>query len=136
MSQRRLLAPGVDQRLKNILKISLAAMLAQTMLPQAATQPGEASKTFREGTYTAEQASRGQQGYAGECSACHGENLGGMEMAPPLAGATFRQSWEKQPLLTLANRIKTTMPPFAPNSLSPAQVTDILSYVLKANDIR
>src|SRR5437763_1275998 len=57
-------------------------------------------------------------------------------MAPALAGPTFRQSWEKLPLLTLASRIKATMPPTAPNSLSAAQVTDLLSFVLKANDIR
>lgn len=111
-------------------------MLAQTILPQAVTQPGEALKTFREGTYLAEQASRGGQVYAGKCAACHGENLAGIEMAPPLAGANFRQSWEKQPLLTLARRIKATMPPFAPNSLSAVQVTDLLSHLLKANEIR
>jgi len=111
-------------------------MLAQAILPQAVTQPGEGSKTLREGSYTTEQSSRGEKLYAGKCAGCHGESLGGIEMAPPLAGATFRQNWEKQPLLTLARRIKSTMPPFAPNSLSAAQVTDVLSYVLKANEIR
>ena len=43
---------------------------------------------------------------------------------------------EKQPLLTLAQRIRTTMPPTAPNSLSVAQVTDLVSLLLKANEIR
>jgi quinoprotein glucose dehydrogenase len=99
-------------------------------------QPGAASKTLRDGVFTAEQASRGEQVYATKCSACHGDNLLGVEMAPPLAGPVFRQSWDKQPMLALANRIKTTMPPFAPNSLSNNQVTDVLSYMLKANEIR
>src|SRR5207248_7898688 len=30
----------------------------------------------------------------------------------------------------------TTMPPVAPNSLSSNQITDLVSYLLKANDIR
>ena len=57
-------------------------------------------------------------------------------MAPALAGANFRKAWETQPLVALANRIKTTMPPTAPNSLSAAQLTDLLSFILKANEIR
>ena len=122
--------------MKNVLRASLAAVLAYAVLPRAAPQPSAASKTFREGVFTAEQASRGEQVYAGKCSACHGENLLGIEMAPALAGPNFRASWDKQPLLTLANRIKTTMPPFAPNSLSTNQITDLLSYILKANDVR
>jgi quinoprotein glucose dehydrogenase len=122
--------------LKILFGISALALISQTILPQAVTQPGDASKSFREGAYTAEQASRGEQIYAARCSACHGENLGGVEMAPALAGTNFRQSWEKQPLLTLAQRIRTTMPPTAPNSLSVAQVTDLVSLLLKANEIR
>lgn len=66
---------------------------------------------------------------------CHGDNLQGAEMAPALTGATFRQGWDAQPLLTLANRIKSTMPPFAPNSLASSQIIDLLSYILKANDL-
>lgn len=66
---------------------------------------------------------------------CHGDNLQGAEMAPALTGATFRQGWDTQPLLTLANRIRSTMPPSAPNSLASNQIIDLLSYILKANDI-
>src|SRR6185312_5457047 len=84
---------------------------------------------------TAEQATRGAQVYTTRCAMCHGDNLAGMESAPALAGANFKKSWESQPLLTLANRIKTTMPPTAPNSLSIAQLTDLVSYLLKANDL-
>ena len=121
--------------MKKILIASLAAVFGSVILPTAAPQQSTTLKTFREGVFTAEQASRGEQIYARTCSMCHGNNLQGVEMAPPLAGATFRQGWDSQPLLTLANRIKTTMPPFAPNSLSGNQVTDLLSYILKANDL-
>jgi quinoprotein glucose dehydrogenase len=121
--------------MKNIVKVSLAAVLASAILPTAAQQPEAATKTFREGAFTAQQANRGEQVYAARCSACHGDNLGGMESAPALAGANFRKGWDSQTLLSLANRIRTTMPPTAPNSLSGSQLTDLLSYILKANDI-
>ena len=103
--------------MKNLLSACLVAVLAYTILSLAAPQPGTSAKTFREGVFTAEQASRGEQVYAAKCSTCHGDNLAGMEMAPALAGANFRKTWDSQPLLALANRIRTTMPPIAPNSL-------------------
>ena len=121
--------------MKNVFRASLAAVLAYTVLPAAPTPQSAATTTLRDSVFTAEQASRGEQLYSTKCSACHGDNLLGMESAPPLAGANFRKSWESQPLLTLANRIKNTMPPTAPNSLAANQITDLLSYILKANDI-
>ena len=44
------------------------------------------------GVYTTAQAERGQLVYAGQCSRCHGENLGG-NRAYPLAGAPFISSF-------------------------------------------
>src|SRR6476646_4822486 len=122
--------------MKKVLIASLPAVFAcLILLPTAQPQSNTTLKTFREGVFTAAQATRGEQVYTRTCSMCHGGNLQGVEMAPALAGATFRQGWDSQPLLTLANRIKTTMPPFAPNSLSSNQITDLLSYILKANDV-
>jgi quinoprotein glucose dehydrogenase len=122
--------------MKNIFRACYAAVLAYVILSMAAPQPSTSLKTFRETVFTAEQASRGEQVYAAKCSTCHGDNLLGIEMAPALGGATFRKAWETQPLVALANRIKTTMPPTAPNSLSASQLTDLVSFILKANDIR
>ena len=115
--------------------LSACLAAAGVILPRVSAQTGEAARTFRESVFTAEQADRGQRLYAARCAACHGENLLGIEMAPALAGANFRGVWERQPMLNLANRIKVTMPPFAPNSLSPAQITDLLGHILKANDV-
>jgi quinoprotein glucose dehydrogenase len=122
--------------MKNIFRACCAAVLAYVILSMAAPQPSTLLKTFRETVFTAEQASRGEQVYAAKCSTCHGDNLLGIEMAPALGGATFRKAWETQPLVALTNRIKTTMPPTAPNSLSAGQLTDLVSFILKANDIR
>ena len=115
--------------MNNALRFSLAAALAYATLSTAAAQ------TFREGVYTAAQATQGEQVYFQKCAVCHGENLSGIEMAPPLAGPNFKAVWESQPLLSLANRIQATMPPFAPNSLSNAEVVGIVSYMLKVNEL-
>ena len=115
--------------MNNALRFSLAAALAYATLSTAAAQ------TFREGIYTAAQATQGEQVYFQKCAVCHGENLSGIEMAPPLAGPNFKAVWESQPLLSLANRIQATMPPFAPNSLSNAEVVGIVSYMLKVNEL-
>ena len=121
--------------MKNVFRACLAAAIAYAILSTAAPQQTTSSKTFRESAFTAEQGARGEQVYTAKCATCHGDNLLGMEMAPALAGANFRKAWETQPLAALANRIKTTMPPTAPNSLSAAQLTDLLSFILKANEI-
>src|SRR4051812_39254426 len=116
--------------MKKIVGASVAAALAYAILLIAAPPQTAALKNFREGNYTAEQASRGQQVYVGKCAACHGDNLQGVEMAPALSGATFKRAWDTQPMVTLANRIKATMPPFAPNSLSVNELTDLVSFLL------
>src|SRR5579864_6146345 len=104
--------------MKNVLGAGLAAALACAILSFAAPQQTTTPETFRESAFTAEQADRGGQVYTAKCGTCHGDNLMGMEMAPPLAGATFRKAYETQPLTSLANRIRATMPPTAPNSLT------------------
>jgi len=121
--------------MKNVLRFSLVAALACATVPTAAAQSASPPQTFREGVFTAEQATRGEQVYFEKCALCHGDNLLGIEMAPPLAGPNFRGDWQGQPLVTLADRIKTTMPPHAPNSLSGTEVVNILSFMLKANEL-
>src|SRR5581483_8108351 len=122
--------------MKSLLTVGLAAVTPFSILSFAAPQQTTAPNTFRESAFTAEQADRGAQVYAAKCGTCHGDALTGMEMAPPLAGANFRKAYETQPLTLLANRIKATMPPTAPNSLSGGQLTDLVSFILKANDIK
>src|SRR5205085_6187813 len=101
--------------MKNLRRACFAA-IACALLCTAAPQQTTSSNAFRASGFTAEQAGRGEQVYTAKCATCHGDNLLGMEMAPALAGANFRKGWETQPLVALANRIKTTMPPTAPNS--------------------
>lgn len=94
-----------------------------------------AAQTFRQGAYTAEQAARGERVYTAKCAGCHGESLQGIEMAPALAGPIFGNTWNRQPLLSLASRIQITMPPAMPRSLASDEVNSVVSYILKANDV-
>jgi len=94
----------------------------------------QGQKTTWDKVYTAEQAARGEKLYADNCAACHGESLGGVEMAPPLAGDLFNQNWEGTTLNDLFERMRTSMPQNKPGTLSRAQNADILAHMLKVGN--
>jgi mono/diheme cytochrome c family protein len=84
--------------------------------------------------YTVEQAERGRQQYNLACAACHGEQMNGGEMAPPLAGGAFLSTWNGATLGDLFERIRTTMPQNAPGKLKREMYADILAYILRFNE--
>ena len=90
------------------------------------------ARTARDAVYTAAQAARGQALYRARCGACDGETLGG-DLGPPLAGQLFLSTWSGQPLAGLFDKIRSTMPEDAPGTLAPAQVADLLAFMLQAN---
>lgn len=95
-------------------------------------------KTVWEGVYTDAQANRGQESYKTLCGHCHRDNLtgGGSEAgAPALAGPIFTVRWRDQPLAEMFLTIGTTMPKNKPDSLTPNVVIDIVSFLLKANEM-
>jgi S-disulfanyl-L-cysteine oxidoreductase SoxD len=82
------------------------------------------------GVYAAAQAQRGELVYSQNCAICHGPDLLGGEMAPPLIGGTFQSNWNEQSLGDLYERIRVSMPLNAPGTLSSQQVADAMSYLL------
>jgi mono/diheme cytochrome c family protein len=82
------------------------------------------------GVYSEVQAKRGETLYVQNCASCHGTALEGGEMAPPLAGGPFNSNWNDLSLGDIVERIRTTMPASSPGSLSRAQSTDILAFML------
>jgi len=109
--------------------ISLGAFV--TRVTMADSSPKSSSpKSQWDGAYTADQAQRGESFYAQYCVMCHGPDLMGGEMAPPLIGGTFQANWNDLSLGDLFERIRISMPQNAPGSLSRQQVADILSYML------
>jgi len=88
-----------------------------------------------DGVYTPEQAQRGHVLYSANCSSCHGDDLGGIEGAPQLAGGEFMSVWNGLTANDLFGRIRTTMPADHPGKLSDAEVLDVLAYILAQNNL-
>jgi mono/diheme cytochrome c family protein len=84
-----------------------------------------------DGVYTEAQAARGKVQYEAICATCHGPTMGGGDRAPPLKGGEFAMKWDGFTLGELFDRIKSTMPESAPNSLKAPVVTDIVAYILQ-----
>ena len=86
-----------------------------------------------DGVFTADQAAQGKASYDNKCATCHGPDLTGAEMAPPLTGGQFLSNWSGQSVGDLFIRIHTTMPASDPGSLSNAETASILAYILSFN---
>jgi mono/diheme cytochrome c family protein len=91
------------------------------------------TRSVWDGSYTEEQAKRGDAVYQKECKACHGVALAGGESSPPLTGGAFLSNWNGLTLGDLFERIRKTMPQNAPGRLNRQQNADVLAFVLSAN---
>jgi mono/diheme cytochrome c family protein len=98
-----------------------------------ALQAQGAARNVWDGVYSADQAAQGKALFADKCATCHGADLTGAEMAPPLVGTTFLGDWVGQSADDLFTRIHTTMPANDPGSLNNAQTAQVLAYILSVN---
>ena len=71
-----------------------ATVLIVAFLGLGAAAPQE-SATVWDGVFTDEQARRGETAYRQECSNCHGPELEGGDMTPPLIGGTVHVELER-----------------------------------------
>lgn len=92
------------------------------------------TRSVWDGVYTREQANRGRTTYREECLKCHGENLGGGEGGPLLAGEEFRQKWNGKTAGDLFGAVRKTMPSDDPGSLSSREYADLVAYILSVNE--
>jgi quinoprotein glucose dehydrogenase len=98
------------------------------------TEPqAPAGATVWSGVYSAEQAKRGEAGASRSCAKCHNADLTGGQDGPSLVGREALDAWSTLTLGDLFDRIKTTMPADAPQTLSPQETADILAYILSLN---
>jgi len=117
------------------LKYVLVALvpLATVLMLRATVHAQPPTKSVWDGVYTEEQAKRGSALYQENCASCHGAELTGGEMAPPLSGGEFMAGWDGLTVGDLFERIRISMPQNSPGSLSGQQNSDILSFVFSAN---
>ena len=95
--------------------------------------PAQTGSSTRSGVYTSDQALQGKSIYDKQCATCHGAALDGKDQNPPLAGNDFLNNWVGQSLADLDTMIRTTMPATKPGSLTQAETTELLAYILSAN---
>lgn len=106
--------------------VLLSALVYSETRVQAGQQPAAA-------LYSTAQAKRGGDLYQAQCAMCHGAGLKGQGPIPALSGDTFVAVYSGQPASALYDKVQGQMPPNNPGSLTPAQATDVMAYLLSAN---
>lgn len=122
------------------IKIKITALVVATLGAIAsfnerldARQSEKASRSVWEGTFTKDQAKRGEAQYNQQCSSCHAADLSGNDEAAPLTGNAFLANWDGLSVGDFTERIRVSMPPNNPGKLSRQQLVDITSYILSFN---
>lgn len=111
-------------------KLAIAALIGMTAAGTFRAVSAQ-EKSQWDGVYTDAQAKRGEPMYQEFCSACHGPDMNGGEMAPGLAGGEFSANWNDLTLGQLFDRMRVSMPQNNPGSLSRQQYADILAFMLR-----
>ncbi|HEY7441988.1 MAG TPA: cytochrome c [Vicinamibacterales bacterium] len=111
----------------------LLVMSVLCVLTADSPAAAQGTGTIWDGVYTAAQAARGKTTFEGTCARCHNVELTGSERGPALKGSTFLSHWEDDSLESIFNKIRDTMPPIGPNTLSEDIKIDILAYILQVN---
>ena len=94
------------------------------------------SKSTTTGVFTEEQAKKGEDAYQRVCASCHGSDLHSTEAeAPDLTDGPFKFGWEGKTIAERFETIRTTMPPGKAGSLDNQTYLDIVTYILRFNDV-
>src|SRR6185295_17262346 len=112
---------------------AMGRVLALVLSMVAIGAAQESSRTVWDGVYTDDQAKRGEAVFVQECSACHGRDLEGADMTPPLTGLGFMSNWDGMTVGDLVDRIRISMPLNKPGALSRQQNADVVAYILRFN---
>jgi len=99
----------------------------------ASAAPQSSSQTIWSGVFSAAQAKRGEAIAGKRCATCHNADLAGGQDGPALVGADALQAWSGTTVGDLFDRVKTTMPADAPQSLSPQETADLVAFILSQN---
>ena len=109
-----------------LLAVAIVERTSAQAKPTTGTKPAAAAaKTTLSGIYTAAQASQGEDLYYALCVTCHPKGT--------YAGTNFKNNWYNRPLWDLWDWISNKMPKNDPGSLSPAEVLQVMAYILQQN---
>jgi len=94
------------------------------------------TKSTSTGVFTQEQAKRGEAAYQRVCASCHGSDLHSTEAeAPDLTEGAFKFGWQGKTIAERFELIRTTMPPNKAGSLDDQAYLDIVTYILRFNNV-
>ena len=110
-----------------MLSVAVCLTSGMSARPRQAQDPSTNTgrRTVWDGVYTDAQAARGRTRYQAICSSCHQDG--------PRRDEAFMRDWSGTDVESLFRRIKASMPPGAPSSLSDAEYVDIVAYMLRVN---
>ena len=108
---------------------TLAGMAILSVISYVSVR-AQAGRSVAEGVYTEAQAKRGEKVYAENCGFCHGDDLKGSDVIPPLIGSDFVATWKGKTAADLFEKINTTMPATAPGTLTAEQTADTVAHML------
>jgi mono/diheme cytochrome c family protein len=92
------------------------------------------ANSVRDGVFTLEQASIGQDLYPSTCPRCHGSDLYGDGFeTPSLIGSEFQRHWADGTLADLFEFVSTNMPKSNPGAFPDQTYLDLIAYILRMN---
>jgi S-disulfanyl-L-cysteine oxidoreductase SoxD len=121
---------------KVLVAASFALVGAGISASGAAGQEPGAKRSIKDGVYTEVQADRGEREYGRTCEHCHGAGLEGDtgREIPPLVSDPFMRNWNGKNLKELFETLSRSMPADNRGSLSARTYTDLIAYLLRANE--
>ncbi len=106
------------------------AVIASLVFVQTVILVSAQGKTTADGVYSAAQAKRGEIVYTKACAGCHQPDLSGDGQTPALAGKDFNMDFNDGSVGDLFERTRISMPADKPGSLPPADVADVIAFIL------
>src|SRR5215510_7544694 len=113
-----------------------AAMSCLLLLCGASLLHAQETKSTSAGVFTEEQAKKGEAAYQRVCASCHGADLHSTEPeAPDLTNGAFKFGWQGKTMAERFETIRKTMPPRKEGSLDDQTYLDIVTYILRFNNV-
>lgn len=115
------------------LALSAGGGAAEEPANEAANEPANISTSTLDGVFTAEQVEGIKSTFSRECASCHGPELGGSGLAPPLKGLPFMFFWEGKSVAELYTFTHDNMPLGNAGSLADETYADLIALILSSN---
>jgi len=112
---------------RNLAGACLAAVFVAT-----AAGAVESAHSAGGASFSPAQAAAGRELYESRCVECHGADLSGGK-GTPLKGPAFDDKWHGQTVRSLYAKIRATMPPEDPGTLSEGDALAVTAYLLSHN---